>query len=144
MLWFRTERHIRHNSDESGNGNVIMQLQLALLLVAATEAPVAVTPGTPATIKTYPSFDYPRAALANGQQGTVEYVLAVRPNGKAGDCQVTKSSGYPLLDRTTCEVMTKKARFNPARGIDGRPIVGRYRSRMKWITPAPVILPAGG
>src|SRR5439155_848116 len=54
---------------------------------------------------------------------------------KPGECKITQSSGYGILDRTTCFIAMNRARFNPARGPDGGRVYGIYRSQVVWHRP---------
>lgn len=47
-------------------------------------------------------------------------------DGRASDCKVFQSIGDPDIDRETCALVTRRLRFRPARGADGRPVVARY------------------
>ena len=48
---------------------------------------------------------YPPEALARGEQGVVGFRIALDARGRMKSCVVTASSGYPLLDRATCDLM---------------------------------------
>lgn len=79
--------------------------------------------------------DYPESAIRNEEQGSTGFSLNVGPNGRVTNCEVTSSSGSATLDRTTCRLLTSRARFTPATGTDGRPIADVYRSRFTWRLP---------
>lgn len=72
------------------------------------------------------THDYPPAALQARQSGTVAITLSVDPTGKAIGCEVTSSSGFPLLDTGTCEIALRNARFKPARTASGEAVAGTY------------------
>jgi protein TonB len=87
-----------------------------------------------------PSFwitndDYPPQALLTNQQGTVGFKLTVGPDGIGTKCEIVSSSGYPLLDTTTCSVMMRRARFEPGVDENGDRLGLVYRSRMHWTIP---------
>ena len=46
-----------------------------------------------------PPPKYPALAIRRGYQGTVLLEVLVDKNGRVGDLQVFKSSGYPVLDK---------------------------------------------
>jgi len=46
-----------------------------------------------------PPPQYPALAISRGYQGTVLLEVLVDKNGRVGDLQVFKSSGYPVLDK---------------------------------------------
>lgn len=76
--------------------------------------------------------DYPLEASRKGITGTVEYELSVSTNGRVEKCTIVESSGSPLLDETTCRLMSIRARFNPAQDGTGAPVLGVYRNRARW------------
>src|SRR3982750_4369737 len=55
--------------------------------------------------------DYPPYALQLGQQGNVGVALTIGEDGRVTSCFVEKSSGYPVLDGTTCRLLRMRARF---------------------------------
>lgn len=106
-------------------------LTAAFSLLAGTV--VAATPVTPA-----PWFefrDYPMKAFEKQWEGVTGFELLVAPDGKIASCKITDSSGHEELDQTTCFLATKRASFRPARGPDGQPVWGVYRSQALWALP---------
>jgi len=90
-------------------------------LFAATSAAVCQTPDDQAKRdainwqifqKLYP----PRALLAH-EEGAVGFLVTLDSRGDVSKCEVTHSSGHPLLDEETCKVITQNAQFNPDPGI---------------------------
>jgi TonB family protein len=55
---------------------------------------------------------YPKRALAAHEQGAVGFIVTLDNKGDVTRCQVTHSSGYPLLDQETCQIITMHAQFN--------------------------------
>ena len=96
-------------------------------------AVIATTPTTP--LPWFNLNDYPTKAFAREWQGVTNFAVVVGPDGRAADCKIVKSSGYALLDRQACWVATKRARFAPARGANGAPAFGVYRSQVVWQRP---------
>jgi periplasmic protein TonB len=76
--------------------------------------------------------DYPREALRNGLTGQVSVRFTVRTNGRIANCRVVASSGSPLLDATTCRLLTRRLRFRPARNAAGIPIETDLGSDYTW------------
>ncbi|WP_322963364.1 energy transducer TonB [Sphingomonas fuzhouensis] len=66
--------------------------------------------------------DYPPASMRAGDEGRVSVQLHVDASGMVTGCQVTNSSGHPLLDAQTCRVLTLRAHFKPARDASGQAI----------------------
>jgi protein TonB len=79
--------------------------------------------------------DYPTRALQLGQEGVTGFHLSVGSDGKVTNCEITKSSGSPELDKTTCDLMRRRARFSPATDGDGNPTTGNYTSSVRWQIP---------
>ncbi len=76
---------------------------------------------------------YPAAALRERAQGAVSGRFTVKKNGSAGDCVVVVSSGSAALDRGTCEMVEKNARFKPALSKDGRPVPAMQIFSTRWV-----------
>lgn len=76
--------------------------------------------------------DYPLDALRNGEQGVVLARLEIDARGRVSDCTVENSSGYESLDRATCSILTKRARFLPAHDANGRAVGSSYEQRISW------------
>jgi protein TonB len=79
--------------------------------------------------------DYPTRALQLGQEGITGFRLTLGNDGKVTNCEITKSSGSPELDKTTCDLMRRRARFTPATDGDGNPTSGSYVSSVRWQIP---------
>jgi protein TonB len=79
--------------------------------------------------------DYPTRALQLGQEGVTGFHLSLGSDGKVTNCEITKSSGSAELDKTTCDLMRRRARFNPAMDSDGNPTSGSYTSSVRWQIP---------
>ncbi len=79
--------------------------------------------------------DYPAPAMRARQQGVVEFTLDVDADGCATACRIDRSSGYPILDNTTCSLLVRRARFRPAEDDKGRPIPATWSSQFKWVLP---------
>ena len=53
-------------------------------------------------------------------------LLLIDENGKLADCTVVVSSNSPLLDATSCKILTERATFVPARDEKGAPTRDNY------------------
>ena len=62
---------------------------------------------------------YPPRALAAHEEGAVGFKVTIDKKGTVTDCQVTHTSGHPLLDQETCTLITLHAEFQPEEGISG-------------------------
>jgi protein TonB len=98
---------------------------------APPQVAVKLTPrGSPASWVT--NDDYPPSAQRDGIEGVTGFSLAVGPDGRVTGCSVTSSSGSSLLDDTACRLLTRRARFNPAKEAGGTPIASSYAGRFRW------------
>lgn len=76
--------------------------------------------------------DYPSAARAMEEQGTVEFELAISASGAVENCVIIQSSGSTSLDLATCNLVKRRARFNPGTDSLGRPISAKSKDRVTW------------
>ncbi|MGT2513855.1 energy transducer TonB [Sphingomonas panni] len=79
--------------------------------------------------------DYPPSSLRQGEEGAVAVEWLVDPSGRATDCRVTRSSGYETLDRVTCSIVQRRARYIPATSRDGTEISASDRLSVRWQLP---------
>lgn len=84
-------------------------------------------PGSWVTVR-----DYPTSARASGIGGRVTFRLHVDPDGRVADCAIVVSSGTHSLDDTVCELLRRRARFEPARSIRGEPVPSSYVSEANF------------
>lgn len=80
--------------------------------------------------------DYPQRAIENDEQGTTAVTLSIGANGRVSGCRVTSGSGSASLDSTTCSVLSRRARFTPAKDQNGQPIGDSQSVRIRWVLPA--------
>jgi periplasmic protein TonB len=115
------------------------------VLVAAPPAAVVAPPPPPkgpdkqASPKGNPgnwanSNDYPTRALREEKEGVTRFRVTVGADGRVTSCDVTGSSGSPELDTTTCSLITRRGRFNPALS-GGSPTAGSWSSSVRWQIP---------
>ena len=79
--------------------------------------------------------DYPRSAMAAGAEGTVFVRFTVGTDGRVEGCTVTRSSGNEALDTTTCRLIERRFRYEPARDAEGRPVPEVVRKTYEWYIP---------
>jgi protein TonB len=79
--------------------------------------------------------DYPTRALQLGQEGVTGFRVAIGTDGKVTNCEITRSSGSPELDKTTCDLVRRRARFNPATDGDNNPTTGTFANSIRWQIP---------
>ncbi|HST35409.1 MAG TPA: energy transducer TonB [Allosphingosinicella sp.] len=81
--------------------------------------------------------DYPRGALAARREGEVGYELTIGTSGRVSNCRVTRSSGDVALDAATCRVLRERARYIPARDLQGGTTEGVDAGSHAWRLPRP-------
>jgi len=81
------------------------------------------------------SNDYPSRALREEKEGVTRFSVQVDASGRVSNCSVTGSSGTPELDSTTCSLITRRGRFNPATDGNGNPTGGSWSSSVRWQIP---------
>lgn len=79
--------------------------------------------------------DYPQLAIRTNASGPALVRMTVAADGKLESCSLLQSSGSPLLDNKSCQVMLRRARFTPAVAADGHPTRGIAALRIWWILP---------
>lgn len=61
----------------------------------------------------------------------------VKPDGTPQDCAFERSGGDPKLDALTCAIILERARFQPAKWVDGSPAYAVLRTPVSWIIGGP-------
>ncbi|HEV2596150.1 MAG TPA: energy transducer TonB [Sphingomicrobium sp.] len=118
---------------------VIRSIVLAgVLFVAAPAMTQAIETGT--GHNTANSFDtllkfYPPRALAAHEEGAVGFTVTLDGKGEVTGCQVTHSSGHPLLDQETCALIALHAQFKPDPGMSSSQ-VRTSEGLIAWKLPA--------
>lgn len=77
--------------------------------------------------------DYPRSAGEAGVGGTVGVKYEVEADGHVSRCEVTRSSGFPDLDNTTCRLIMERFRFKPSLDPDGNPVSATIVQNHTWV-----------
>ncbi|WP_338425869.1 energy transducer TonB [Sphingopyxis kveilinensis] len=68
----------------------------------------------------------------DGRAATTTFDLTIDQAGHAVHCAVIIASGYDQLDTAVCAALIKRARFKPAKDIDGTAMAFVYRDRVVW------------
>jgi TonB family protein len=77
--------------------------------------------------------DFPRVALNQGISGTVVVRIDVDSKGALTGCSVVAGSGNLALDSQTCTSFRKRGRFEPAIGLDGKPVPISFVQTVVWL-----------
>lgn len=112
---------------------------LAGVLFVAAPA-LAQAPQASAARNSSNSFDsllkfYPPRALAAHEEGAVGFTVTLDGKGDVTGCQVTHSSGHPLLDQETCQLIALHAQFKPDAGVSSSQ-VRTSEGVIAWKLPA--------
>jgi TonB family protein len=78
---------------------------------------------------------YPARALAAREEGAVGFLVTLDKQGAVTKCEVTHSSGHPLLDQETCNLITLHALFKPDAG-GSQSQVATHEGVIAWKLPA--------
>ncbi len=79
--------------------------------------------------------DYRTRWILEEMAGTARFALAIDARGKVTGCTITRSTGHAPLDAATCDLVTKRARFDAARDGTGKPVAGSYTGVITWQIP---------
>ncbi|WP_181443464.1 TonB family protein [Porphyrobacter sp. YT40] len=79
--------------------------------------------------------DYRTRWVREELTGTARFTLAISASGKVTGCTITRSTGHAALDTATCELVTKRARFEAARDGMGKAVAGSYSGSITWQIP---------
>ena len=75
--------------------------------------------------------DFPEASKRAEEKGSTRVSYTVSTEGKATQCTVTQSSGFPRLDEQTCRLIERRYKFKPALR-DGKPVTETKTQTITW------------
>jgi len=76
--------------------------------------------------------DHPDRGRSAGVE-TVGVRFLVAPDGRVRDCAVTRSSGNPRVDSTTCRLIEQRFRYRPAADARGNAVASVVSTVFSWI-----------
>ncbi|HEX6375170.1 MAG TPA: energy transducer TonB [Allosphingosinicella sp.] len=79
--------------------------------------------------------DYPYEAVRNRISGSVLTRLVIGADGRVAECIIVEGSGEILLDRTTCDLLVRRGRYEPALTATGQPVRAMSSVRIHWRLP---------
>ena len=79
--------------------------------------------------------DYRASWINREYAGTARFRLAITANGKVDNCTLLGSTGHGALDDATCRLITRRAKFSPAKLSDGSTTAGTYAGSIVWRLP---------
>ncbi len=101
---------------------------LFIALMGASVAPaVPISPN-----EWFNSKDSPKTALRVAESGPITYTIDVAPDGSPVRCYTVSMAD---LDQKVCEIVMKRARFQPARDEQGRPAFGVHERVASFLMP---------
>ncbi|MEG3176328.1 energy transducer TonB [Sphingomonas sp. RB3P16] len=80
--------------------------------------------------------DYPTNSLDASEQGATTIAWTIKTDGKVADCRVVNSSGSKALDEASCSAITRRGRYAPPLGTDGKPQVRHGIRKIVWLLPS--------
>lgn len=110
---------------------------------SAAEQALGITPNEAASIATpakgltawITADDYPPSALREGAAGSTAVLLRITPTGMVDECQIVMTSGYAVLDETTCRLAARRARYAPAVDASNKPVASHVFTKIHWSLP---------
>ena len=118
----------------------MFKLSWALVLGFVASVPAFAQTPDVATARNAKNWDtlmklYPPRALAAREQGLVGFTVKLDKDGQPTECQVTHSSGHPLLDQETCQLITLHVVFKPTGAASGSQ-VSTHQGVINWQLPS--------
>lgn len=110
---------------------------LWIVLAAQLSLPVPLGVPLPDVRAVFSSKDMPAYVQIKGVNRFVSTRTTVRPNGTTQDCKVERGSGDPKLDAHTCSIILRRAKFRPAKWVDGSPAYAVLRVPVTWSIGGP-------
>lgn len=121
----------------------MLRIVLAAAVLGASTPDSAPAPAPAQTVTTnWDIFQklYPARAIAAHEEGLVGFLVTLDNQGAVRRCQVTHSSGHPLLDEETCKLITMNALFKPDPGLSPSQ-TKTSEGVINWRLPATVATP---
>ena len=79
--------------------------------------------------------DYPPAARRAGIEGSLSVRFTVRADGSVSGCRVLRSTASAELDATTCRLIERRFRYEPATDASGKPVPESISRTFDWLLP---------
>lgn len=79
--------------------------------------------------------DYRSRWIREGREGMARFRLEISASGRVSNCEIVGSTGHTVLDLATCRLITRRARFEPARDSSGAKVPGTFSSSVNWQIP---------
>lgn len=79
--------------------------------------------------------DFPSRSALAGHNGVVQFRLDIDSTGKVTGCNILHRTNPDDFADLTCKLITKRAKFSPARDKSGQPVRSYYVNRARFIIP---------
>lgn len=79
--------------------------------------------------------DYPAASMRAEEEGTTVVKYDINEQGRVDKCDIVQTSGHDRLDTTTCTLIMRRFRFDPAKAAGGAPMRSSETQRVRWQIP---------
>src|SRR4029453_4981022 len=135
----RSETDVWHHFCRSrmGEGPMVrLMLVASALAIVVSMAPAHA--GANSGEGDFMSRHYPPEALKKGAEGKVGFRVNASEEGRVEQCQITESSGYPALDRETCDFIVQYGKFGSLKDADGKLQPSTKMGKVNWTLPAGV------
>jgi hypothetical protein len=103
-----------------------------IILAARLSVPLAIGVPIPDVRAIFSADDMPAYVQSAGVTRFVSTRTTVRPDGALQDCAAERGSGDAKLDLYTCAIILKRAKFEPAKWVDGSPAYAIVRAPVTW------------
>jgi TonB family protein len=111
----------------------VADLRRVFNIAASGTQPAALKSRAKASLASFFSdLDYPSTALSKDLGGRVGFALLIGEDGRVADCTIVATSGVPSLDSQACALLQRRAKFEPARGIDGKAAKDSHVGGIVW------------
>jgi hypothetical protein len=110
---------------------------LSVAALAQLSLPVVVGSGTADIRSVFTADDMPAYVQIAGTTRFVPTRTVVAADGTLQSCGVERGSGDPNLDTLTCLIISKRAKFAPAKWLDGSPAYGVLSVPVIWAIGSP-------
>lgn len=77
--------------------------------------------------------DYPKGPLAIGASAIVRFRIMVGADGLPTKCAIQQATLSPEFTKLTCDLLMRRARFNPALDGEGKPVASFYTNSVRWL-----------
>lgn len=78
------------------------------------------------------SSDYPSHLVEKRAQGIILFRLSVAEDGSVSDCHIQQSTRPAAFDKIVCQILSRRARLDPALDASGKPIKSYWRSSFRF------------